>query len=128
MSGTQRSRNAQAEASETPAGLPHGVPATPESVEEAFGGQPPADAPGVQRNPDGTINQPPISLARATATTEGWEVGNVAAEDRYVAVNGRGEPTGKVSKTPVKGYGRQIVAKGDVVTQAVLDQLDALES
>jgi hypothetical protein len=107
---------------------PLGAPEEPETVEDKFGGQPPADPPGVTRNADGSIDSPPISLAAArNAPDQGWEVGNAAPEDRYVGLNERGEVTGKVQSEPVQGYGRQLVAKGDVITQAIADQLAAVE-
>lgn len=97
-----------------------------QTLDERYGGQPPADAPGVTRNPDGSLDAPPAHVAvQRYAPAQGWEVGNAAPEDRYAAIDETGQVTGKLSKTPAKGYGRQIAAKGDVITQAVADQLAA---
>lgn len=66
------------------------------------------------------------TVVQQPAAAEGWEVGNVAPGDKYAPLDtGTGQPKlDKLSDKPVKGYGVQVVAKGDVISQAVYDQLN----
>ncbi|MFE1264410.1 hypothetical protein ACFW5X_28270 [Streptomyces albogriseolus] len=82
---------------------------------------------------DTTSEQQPNPAAVRTqeyAGGEGWQVGQTAPSDAFRALDaaGTGEPTGPVVHTHPGGYARQIVAKGQVVTEGVRRELDAAEA
>lgn len=60
----------------------------------------------------------------------GWDVGQLAPEDAFRALDGDGHSTavGPVVHEHPGGYARQIVAKGGLVTDGVKRELDAAES
>lgn len=80
----------------------------------------------------------PISTDKAAATVRpqeyaagtGWEVGQVAPEDAFRALDGDGYSTvvGPVVHEHPGGYARQIVAKGGLITAGVRRELDAAEA
>lgn len=75
--------------------------------------------------------QPNAAVVRTQeyAAGDGWEVGQTAPSDAFRALDsaGTGEPTGPVVYEHPGGYARQIVAKGQVVTDGVKRELDAAE-
>lgn len=82
--------------------------------------------------PETTEEQPNAAVVRTQeyAAGEGWEVGQTAPADAFRALDsaGTGEPTGPVVHKHPGGYARQIVTKGQVVTEGVKRELDAAES
>ena len=80
---------------------------------------------------DTTSEQPNAAAVRTQeyAGGEGWQVGQTAPSDAFRALDaaGTGEPTGPVVHSHPGGYARQIVAKGQVVTEGVRRELDAAE-
>ncbi|MBM7088121.1 hypothetical protein JTP67_06050 [Streptomyces sp. S12] len=81
--------------------------------------------------PEQTPEQPNPAVVRTQeyAGGEGWQVGQTAPQDAFRALDaaGTGEPTGPVVHTHPGGYARQIVAKGQTVTEGVRRELDAAE-
>jgi hypothetical protein len=75
--------------------------------------------------------QPTAAVVRTQeyAAGEGWDVGQTAPSDAFRALDaaGTGEPTGPVVHSHPGGYARQIVAKGQVITEGVRRELDAAE-
>jgi hypothetical protein len=73
---------------------------------------------------------PAVVRTQEYAAGEGWGVGQTAPSDAFRALDaaGTGEPTGPVVHTHPGGYARQIVAKGQVVTEGVKRELDAAEA
>lgn len=74
-----------------------------------------------------------VADPQAQQEPEGYEVGNRAPDAKYAPLvlpgpdDDRTDPypdLSKVTSQPPKGMGVQLVAKGDVVTQAVYDQLN----
>lgn len=80
---------------------------------------------------DTAAEQPNAAVVRTQeyAAGEGWEVGQTAPSDAFRALDaaGTGEPTGPVVHSHPGGYARQIVAKGQVITEGVKRELDAAE-
>lgn len=65
-------------------------------------------------------------VVAAEQVPEGWDVGQAAPNARYAPMGPDGEPDlSKLQDEPVEGYGVQVVAKGDTITQAIHDQLNA---
>ncbi|MCX4994263.1 hypothetical protein [Streptomyces longwoodensis] len=81
---------------------------------------------------DTTVTEQPNPAAVRTqeyAAGDGWAVGQTAPSDAFRALDasGTGEPTGPVVHSHPGGYARQIVAKGQVITEGVRRELDAAE-
>ncbi|WP_327246552.1 hypothetical protein [Streptomyces sp. NBC_01320] len=64
------------------------------------------------------------------AAGTGWDVGQLAPEDAFRALDSDGYSTavGPVVHEHPGGHARQIVAKGGLVTEGVKRELDAAES
>ena len=81
---------------------------------------------------DTTADQtnPAVISTREYSAGEGWQVGQTASSDAFRALDaaGTGEPTGPVVHSHPGGYARQIVAKGQVITEGVRRELDAAEA
>jgi hypothetical protein len=79
-----------------------------------------------------TADEKPTAKVRTQeyAAGEGWDVGDKAPSDAFRALDaaGTGEPTGPVVYEHPGGYARQIVAKGQTVTEGVKKELDAAEA
>ncbi|MFD7066078.1 hypothetical protein ACFV97_02455 [Streptomyces sp. NPDC059913] len=79
-----------------------------------------------------TSNEQPPAAVRTQeyAPGVGWEVGQLAPEDAYRALDGQGHgaPVGPVVHTHPGGYARQIVTAGALVTEGVRRELDAAEA
>jgi len=73
---------------------------------------------------------PAVVQPQQYSAGEGWEVGQTAPSDAFRALDagGTGEPTGPVVHTHPGGYARQIVAKGQIITEGVRRELDAAEA
>ncbi|MGQ5576069.1 hypothetical protein [Streptomyces sp. ECR3.8] len=73
---------------------------------------------------------PAVVPTRQYDAGEGWQVGQTAPQDAFRKLDaaGTGEPTGPVVHSHPGGYARQIVAKGQVVTEGVRRELDAAEA
>ncbi|MFE0329068.1 hypothetical protein ACFW08_20245 [Streptomyces sp. NPDC058960] len=82
------------------------------------------------RNTKSSDEQPNATVrTQEYAAGEGWNVGDKAPSDAFRALDaaGTGEPTGPVVYEHPGGYARQIVAKGQVITEGVKRELDAAE-
>ncbi|MEV5168210.1 hypothetical protein AB0K66_26800 [Streptomyces werraensis] len=84
-------------------------------------------SPEPEQTPEQT--NPAVVSTRQYDAGEGWQVGQTAPSDAFRALDaaGTGEPTGPVVHKHPGGYARQIVAKGQVVTEGVRRELDAAE-
>jgi hypothetical protein len=88
------------------------------------------------RNSKPTEQQTAETRPAATVRTQeygagtGWDVGQTAPSDAFRALDaaGTGEPTGPVVHAHPGGYARQIVAKGQVITEGVRRELDAADA
>ncbi|PWI08332.1 hypothetical protein DIZ27_23115 [Streptomyces sp. NWU339] len=78
-----------------------------------------------------TPEQPNAAVIRTQEydAGEGWAVGQTAPQDAYRKLDaaGTGGPTGPVVHTHPGGYARQIVAKGQTITEGVRRELDAAD-
>jgi hypothetical protein len=76
-----------------------------------------------------TTTNPAVVPTQQYAAGVGWQVGQVAPEDAYRALDssGTGAPVGPVVHTHPGGYARQVVAKGGLITEGVKRELDAAE-
>ncbi|WP_406735356.1 hypothetical protein OG508_28085 [Streptomyces sp. NBC_01108] len=78
-----------------------------------------------------TEEQPQATVrTQEYAAGTGWQVGQVAPEDAFRALDaaGTGAPVGPVVSAHPGGYARQIVTKGALVTEDVRRELDAAEA
>lgn len=86
-------------------------------------------SPEPEQTPQTTSEQPNAAVIRTQeySAGEGWDVGQTAPSDAFRALDaaGTGEPTGPVVHSHPGGYARQIVAKGQLVTEGVRRELDA---
>lgn len=79
-----------------------------------------AAAPKPANTPAPEVPTPPAAVRQQEyAAGTGWELGQLAPEDRYVEVGPQGEDVGKPSKTaPAGKYARQVSIKGAPVDAA----------